>query len=141
MSVVARGITVTIDGTDNEHTDAIQQMSSIARTGWMDGWENRQKETALRAMLMQNQPSKDLSDTCKLAYTVHLYKYPGCQGGGVGVKATQKRLRSNQILKWKPFPPEPFEAYMLALEAMPELLEEYRATIVANDALKPGVDE
>ena len=144
MSVVARGITGSIDGTDSEHTDAIRQMSSSTRTGWMDGchgWENRQKEEALKAMLLKNQPAKDLSEACKVAYTAHLHKYPGCQGPGVGVKTIQKKLRDNQILKWKPFPPEPFDEYMFALQAMPEVLEEYRATLVANDVMKPGVDE
>ena len=114
---------------------------SRARTGWMDRTENRQNESALTAMLLQNQPAKDLSDARKLAYTAHLYKYPGCQGLGVGVKAIQKKLRAKQILKWVPFPPEPFDAYMVALEAMPQLLEEYRATLVADDAMKPGVAE
>jgi hypothetical protein len=116
-------------------------MSSSARTGWMDGLENLQKEAALRVMLLKNQSVKGLSDACKVAYTVHLHQYHGCQGPGAGVKTTQKKLRAGQILKWGSFPSESFEAYMLALEAMPELLEEYRATLVANYAFKPGVAE
>ena len=113
---------------------------SRARTGWMDRTENRQNESALTAMLLQNQPAKDLSDACKLAYTAHLYKYPGCQGLGVGVKAIQKKLRANHILNWNPFRPEPLETYMFPLETMPELLEEYHTTLVVNDTFKPGAD-
>ena len=127
VSVVARGLTSgTIDGNNNEHSDAIRHFSSSARTGWMEGCENRQKEHALREMLTKNLTTKLLSDVCKAACIAHLYKFAGTHGGGCGVPVTRKKLRQNQILKWVPFPPEPFDAYMAALEAMPEVLEEYR---------------
>ena len=82
VSIVARCITGTIDGTNTEHADVIRHFSCSARTGWMEGWENRQEEMVLREMLAKNPDSKHLSDVCKAAYTVHLYKDAPTSVGG-----------------------------------------------------------
>ena len=132
-----RGLPSSIDGTNNEHTAAIRHLSSSARTGWMEGWKNRQKENALKAMLARNRPAKILSDVCKAAYSAHLYKYAGPAGGGCGVASTQKKLRQNHILKCAPFPPESCDTYMAALDAMPTVLQEYRDTLMKIDSTKP----
>ena len=100
VSIVVRGITGTIDDTDNEHTDVIRQFSPVSRTGWMDGWENRQKGMALPTMLVVNEDVKLLADECKETYTLHLYKFDGPTDEGCGVDATKQKLRRNQILKW-----------------------------------------
>ena len=96
---VARGLVISIDGTDNEHTDAIRHVSSGTRAGWMDGWENSQKEHVLREMLKENPSVKILSDVWKKPYTAHLYKFAGPSDGGGGVATTQNKLRQNLIFE------------------------------------------
>ena len=101
----------------------------------MEAFENIAKESADKAMMAQNAPATAARATLNTEFNAHLAPYavgpPDC-----GVKTTQANLKAHKIVTWKPFGLDVYDAYIVARNARPDLLQIYEASFAAADTLK-----